>query len=181
MSENPHNSSPNPPDTGSPRPGPVPKAKRLLAPIPPLQLPPPLPGALREMGEEKLRWRCLTLAEELQAGPLAPWLPEDADEFSDLAAELAELVVSGLAPGRKARAVLAYARITGRHGPLSLSPAARAAWLQAWARQLQRARLPHATQRQLWQWMARLIAPWVRHEGDALVLPWPGARPRGRP
>lgn len=137
---------------------------------PTLQLPSPLPGIVSAVGETRLRWLCLRLAERLQSGALAQVWQIEVDEFSDLAAELAELIVSGLTPGRKPRAVLAWARISGRHGPLVLDPGQRVAWLVAWNEQLLRAALPPHLSQPLNHWMARLTEQWVA-PSDGKVIP----------
>lgn len=136
-----------------------------------LQLPAPLPGLVAAVGEQRLRWLCLRLAEKLQSGALAQVWAIEVDEFSDLAAELAELIVSGLSPGRKPRAVLAWARLSGHHGPLALDPGQRVAWLVGWNDQLLRAGLPPHLSQPLNRWMAELTAQWVAPGEGARILP----------
>lgn len=146
------------------------------AACPELHLPPPLPGIVAAVGEDELRWLCLRLAEALQAGPLAAVWQLEVDEFSDLAGELAELVVHGLAGRQRQRAVIAWVRLWGRHGPLELDEGRRQSWLGLWSGQLQRVPLPAYLARPLERWMEALTAQWVQ-PGAATVLAFPRASP----
>lgn len=157
------------------RPASTPSSTATGANVPGPLLPAPLPALVAGVGEARLRWLCLRLAEALQAGPLAGVWALEVDEFSDLAAELAELLLGGLA-GRRRRAAVAWARLSGRHGPLQLDEGQRQAWIAAWAAQLRRAGLPAHQRRPLERWMGELTAPWVVSVpgGRVLALRHPG-------
>ncbi|HJW02378.1 MAG TPA: hypothetical protein VJ548_03785 [Azospira sp.] len=171
MSQTPHDNSDNfPPPLPQEQP---PQSASTTASriVPGVMLPPPLPGGVAGVGEDRLRWLCLRLAEKLQAGALAQVWDIEVDAFSDLAAELAELVLSGLTPGRQPRAALAWARLTGRHGPLALDESQRQAWLIGWNEQLLRAGLPPHLSQPLNRWMAQLTRQWVAPQEGASIVP----------
>ena len=171
MSQTPHDKSDNfPPPLPQEQP-PQSASTTVTRIVPGVALPPPLPGVVASVGEDRLRWLCLRLAEKLQAGALAQVWDIEVDAFSDLAAELAELVLSGLAPGRQPRAALAWARLTGRHGPLALDESQRQAWLIGWNEQLLRAGLPPHLSQPLNRWMAQLTRQWVAPQEGASIVP----------
>lgn len=128
--------------------------------LPSIALPPPRPALLAMVGADNLRWVCLRLLDELTDGELAACFPEAPDEFADLAAEFAELVVAGLADDRP-RAALATARLKQRHAPLSLTAGARQVWLDRWAGALRRQGVPVEARPPLWAWMAALTLRWL--------------------
>ena len=134
-------------------------------------LPPPRPALVAVFGEGALRWDCLRMVEELHDAKTVGALDLPAEELADLAGEFAELVVGGL-NGDHRRAVLALARIEGRHGRLVLRAAERQAWLNTWAASLRRHHLPAEAAHPLWEWMAALTSRWLATgESTAAALP----------
>lgn len=137
-----------------------------------LELPNSHPAILQMIDPDMLRWVCLCFFDALYVQrdelELRRVFPEEPDEFADLASELAELVVSGIA-GDGSRAATAIGRMLTRHSPLRLNAKTRQVWLYIWAQTLRQRHVPPTALHPLWGWMAELTLRWLTPGSDTHV------------